>query len=267
MVAVPRWLGYVWLVAGAAGLAAAVAVASFGVGFVGSSTESAVEALSVGRQLLETVGDTTQAVRRVVGSTTGGLDTLEGSVVDAAGTLSEVSRLADDLGTLVTAEIPASLDELRGAMPQLIGTAGVIDGVMRALSFVGANYDPDAPLDDSLRALDQRLAVIPDQLRSQASGFSEAADGVAEFGVAAVAIASDVQTIREELAESSAVMDGYTATVAEGVAVLDDLESRLVEQASTARALIVFLGVALAVGQTVPLAAGLWVVRSGRQAS
>ncbi|MDH4308711.1 MAG: hypothetical protein OEX04_14675, partial [Acidimicrobiia bacterium] len=99
------------------------------------------------------------------------------------------------------------------------------------------------------------------------SGFSEAADGVAEFGVAAVAIASDVQTIREELAESSAVMDGYTATVAEGVAVLDDLESRLVEQASTARALIVFLGMALAVGQTVPLAAGLWVVRSGRQAS
>lgn len=261
---IPRWLGWLWLVAGAVGVAASVAVASFGAAFVVSTSEAGVDALEVTRELLETVGATAGTVEATVTSVTEGLDTLEQSVVDGAGTLSDVSRLADDLGELATTTIPESLDALRDTMPQLIATAGVVDGVMRTLRFVGVDYDPDVPLDDSLVELDLRLAVIPDQLRSQAGGFDEAAQGIADFGAASVGIATDIGTISDNLVGSSEILTGYTEQVTEAVAVLDSIEAQIVDQSAAARVIVLILGVALALGQTVPIAAGLWVLRSDR---
>jgi methyl-accepting chemotaxis protein len=257
---VPRWLGWVWLSAGVIGVAGAVAVASFGVAFVESSTRAAVDALDATRALMDTVGDTAEAVDVTVGSVVEGLATLEGSVADGAATLSGVSRLADDLGRMATVTIPESLDALRDTMPQLIGTAGVIDGVMRTLSFVGANYDPDAPLDDSLRELDLRLAAIPEQLRSQAANFDDAAQGIADFGSASVGIASDIGDIQQNLDESRQVLTGYSERVDDALAVLDGIEQQLESQATAAKVIAIILGVVLAVGQTVPIAAGWWVL-------
>ncbi|MGF1667433.1 MAG: hypothetical protein ACFCVC_14320 [Acidimicrobiia bacterium] len=259
---IPRWLGWLWLVAGVVGVAASVAVASFGVAFIGSTTQAGVDALDVTRDLLETVGATTDTVEETVTSVTEGLGTLEQSVVDGAATLRDVSRLSADLGELATSTIPESLDALRATMPQLIATAGVVDGVMRTLRFVGVDYDPEVPLDGSLVELDLRLAVIPDQLRSQAAGFDEAAQGIADFGAASIGIASDIGTISDNLAGSSELLTGYTEQVGEAVAVLDSIEAQIVDQSAAARVIVLILGVALALGQTVPIAAGLWVVRS-----
>jgi hypothetical protein len=259
---IPRWLGWLWLVAGAVGVAASVAIASFGAAFIGSTSDSAVDALDVTRELLVTVGDTAGTVDDTVTSVADGLGTLERSVLEGAGTLTDVSRLASDLGEMATTTIPESLDALRDTMPQLITTAGVVDGVMRTLRFVGVDYNAEVPLDDSLVELDLRLAVIPDQLRSQASGFDEAARGIADFGAASVGIASDIGTIRDNLAGSSELLTGYTEQVSEAVAVLDSIEAQILDQSAAARVMVLVLGVALALGQTVPIAAGLWTVRS-----
>lgn len=257
----PRWIGWLWLVAGATGVAAAVAVSSFGVAFIGSSSTAAVDTLEVTRDLLGTVDDTIGTVDDTLASVITGLDTLETSVSNGATTLTDVARLANDIGTVATVTVPDSLDSLREGMPQLIATAGVVDGVMRALSFVGADYDPEAPLDDSLRDLDLRLGVIPDQLRSQGDGFEQAAQGIADFGAASVGIARDIGDIRANISNSAELLGDYSANAEEALSVIDAIQTQILDQSRAAQVIVVVLGVALAVGQTVPIVAGMWVLK------
>lgn len=264
---IPRWLAIVWVIAGVVGMLASVAVAVAGSRFVKESAESGLEIVEVTRGLLVTASETAAVVDEIVTESASGLETVEDSVATGATTLDEVAVLADDLGQVVTNDIPESLEELNAAMPQVIATAGVIDGVMRTLSFVGADYDPDAPLDDALRDLDDRLAEIPGELRRQAEGFSLAAEGIATFAGSSVEIASELGAIRQTLDESREILTGYQATVDQGTEVLDDLELRLTDQVGFAKTVMTVLGLALAVGQTVPIAFGIWALRgpSARQ--
>lgn len=260
---IPRWLAVSWISAGIVGLISALLVGWLGAGFIGSSTEYGLEVLGVTRDLLATAGKTAATIDEITGEAANGLATVEGSVATGAGTLSDVAGLADDLGNVVTSDIPESLDALRATMPQVIATAGVIDGVMRTLRFVGVDYDPDAPLDDSLRAVDAQLAVIPGELRAQAADFEAAAAGISAFAGSSVDIARELGAIRSTLRQSTSILAEYDATVRRGTKVLDDLEAQLEGQIGFARTVTLVLGLALAVGQTVPIAAGWWALRSG----
>lgn len=260
MSGVPRWLAIVWVTAGVVGFAASLAVAAFGARFIGGTARSALEIVEVTRGLLGTAADTAAVVDEIVGESADGLDTVEGSVAAGAETLDDVAGLAAELGTVVTSDVPESLEELRTAMPQLIATAGVVDGVMRTLSFVGVDYDPDAPLDEALRDLDVRLADIPLELRAQADGFAEAAEGIESFAGSTVDIAAEIGTIRQTLVDSRSVLSDYASTIDSGNEILDDLEVRLTDQVDVAQAALVVLGVALAIGQTVPIMLGLWLL-------
>lgn len=245
------------------GLVSALLVGWLGAGFIGSSADYGLEVLGVTRDLLATAGETAATIEEIAGEAAQGLETVEGSVASGAGTLSDVAGLADDLGTVVTSDIPDSLDALRATMPQVIATAGVIDGVMRTLRFVGVDYDPDAPLDDSLRAVDTQLAVIPGELRTQAADFEAAAAGISAFAGSSVDIARELGAIRSTLEGSSSILADYDVTVRRGTAVIDDLEAQLERQIGFARTVTLVLGIALAVGQTVPIAAGWWALRTG----
>lgn len=260
MPSIPRWLAITWLSAGVVGAITAVLVAFLGSRLVTAGSESGLEILAVTRDLLATAGDTAATIEVIVGDAADGLATVEGSVASGAATLSEVADLADDLGSVVSEDLPESLDALRETMPQVIATAGVIDGVMRTLRFVGVDYDPDAPLDDSLRALDEQLAEIPGELRAQADGFDAAASGIADFAGSSVDIAREIGTIRATLSGSTEILADYDATVSRGIRVLDELQDRLERQISAARIGILVLGLALAVGQTIPIAIGWWAL-------
>jgi methyl-accepting chemotaxis protein len=256
MLTFPRWAGWVWLVAGGMGIVGALMLVVFGSTFVSSSVDTAGDALSVTEDLLGTVRDSAESVDATLASVTAGLDTVESSVADGATTLTRVARVADDLGRVVSEEVPASLDAIHAAMPQLIATAGVLDGAMRALSYVGANYDPDSPLDDSLRDLDLQISVIPNQLRSQAGSLSEAAQGIADFGASSLGIATDISKIRANLDESRRVIDGYRRVADRALPILTDLADQIERQATLARTLLVVVGLALATAHSLPLAIG-----------
>jgi hypothetical protein len=260
----PRWLGWTWVVAGGCGLVAATAVAAFGSAFVGSTARSATEALGVTEELLLTVGETATALDLSLAGIDEGLETAQTSVSDAAVTLTQVGRVTDDLGAVATDAIPASLDQLRDGMPQLIATAGVIDGAMRALRFVGVDYDPDAPLDDALRELESELADLPLELRDQAEAVAEVSEGISDFGGDALAIAGDIGLIQDRLTASREVVAGYPEVAEEGRRIIAEARERISAQAGIAKVTVLILGIAIAVGQTVPIAVGWWILRSGR---
>jgi hypothetical protein len=197
---------------------------------------------------------------RTFGDVADSLRSVQRTVTDGAITLTQIAKVTDDLGELLGAEVPASLEAVRSTMPGLISTAGVVDGTMRALSFVGVDYDPDLPLDESLTRLDRELAAIPEQLRNQGPVLEEVARGLSEFGGDTLLIGDDLAGIRARLTESEALLDEYTLAAEQAESLLGSLRGDLERLGRTGRWIVLVLGLAIAATQTLPILAGwqLW---------
>jgi methyl-accepting chemotaxis protein len=249
---------------GVAGALGTLALASFGFAFVQSGAGDARAALGVTHDLVEAVSQTVEGVERTLSTASEGLDTVQDTLADGAGSLIELSVVAEDLAEVVSSDIPDSIEAVRGGMPQLIRTAGVIDGAMRALRLIGVDYDPDDPLDEALAQIDVELAGIPERLREQAGRLDDAARSIADFGRASFTIASDIGELRRRLQESRDLVGGYDQVVAGAIPVLDRLEDQVESQARTAKVAVVVLGVVILASQSVPIGLGWWVLRGER---
>ncbi len=257
---VPRWLGLLWLGGAVLGIVAAVVGAGLAISFVSRATAASVDALRLSETVFEAVDETGRILDDTFVEVAEGLDTVQVSVADASITLDRMTGVTDELTSLLTDEVPASLDAVRDTMPQLIRTAGVIDTTMRALRFVGVDYDPDAPLDEALIELDDRLATIPEDLRDQRPGLEDIGRRVGEFAGQSRTIAADVGDIRDGLDESRMLIEEYQATAAEARSLTGGVADRLTSQSGAVQWVIIAIAAALVIGQTLPLAAGWWVL-------
>jgi hypothetical protein len=257
----PRWLAWIWTIGGIAGIILAIIGGALGYSFVTTSTSAATRSIDLGVDVLGSVADTAAILDGTFSDVSDSLRSVQLTLIDSAVTLTQVAKVTGDLGELVGRDIPDSIDAVRSTMPSLISTAGVVDATMRALSFIGVDYDREVPLDDALAALDQRLAAIPDDLRGQELVLDAVADQLSDFGGDTLVIGDDLADIRSRLTESDVLLDEYTAAADEASALLEELRQEIEWQGRTGRWIVVLLAVAVAMTQTLPIAIG-WRVLS-----
>ncbi len=258
----PRWLAITWIAGGAVGIVASLVGGIVGVAFIGNATDTSLEALALTDTVLAGVEDTTTVLDTTFTDVAETLTTVQGSVTDASDAMGQVGTTLDDLTVLVTEDVPDSLDAVNDAMPQLIQTAGVIDSTFNALSFLGVDYNPGTPLDESLVAVQDQLVEIPPDLRSQREGLDDVAVRLDDLAGQGDDIAGDLDTITTDLKASRDLIEDYRTTATDAGALVDDLSARLVSQSRIARALLALLAVTVAIGQTVPLLLGMQTLRA-----
>lgn len=262
--AVPRWLGWTWIVGGVlTGLGALVGML-VGWSLVAGGGDAVTDSVDSARRALTAVYDTTRVVNDTFDAVAESLRDVQITMSDTSLTLTQASAVTRNLGTVITVDVPESIDAVRATLPGLIRTAGVVDSTMRGLSFFGVDYDPEVPLDESIGTIDAQLAEIPTVLRSQQATLDSVAGDLSTFSSATLEIADDLATIRLHLAEASDVLGGYESLVADGGAVLDDLEDRVGSSMSALRIAVVLVGLGLTVTQAATVAAGVAVVRAHR---
>jgi hypothetical protein len=66
---------------------------------------------------------------------------------------------------------------------------------------------------------------------------------------------------------SGELLDGYAGRVDDALTVLDQIEEQITAQATAGRVIVIVLGIALALGQTVPIAGGVWGLKRPLAAS
>ena len=257
---VPTWLARTWLIGGIVGAIAGLIGAGFAWVVLGAAADTSVRSLELASDLLDSVGGTVISVDAVLDDVSDGLRTTQQSMADASVTLTQLSALTSNLGGLVGEDIPASLDSVRASLAPIQATAGLLDGTLTALSFVGVDYDPEVPLDEAIDDLDARLAEIPQRLRDQAPLIESAAESLSGFGGDTLTIAQDLSDLRTRLSEASFTVGSYRQTVTEADALLADVESAVGSRLTVLRVAIVVLGLGLATTQTVPIAFGWWLL-------
>lgn len=257
---VPTWLARTWLIGGIVGAIAGLITAGFAWVVLGTAADASVRSLELASDVLDSVGGTVISVDAVLDDVSDGLRTTQQSMADASVTLTQLSALTSNLGDLVGEDIPASLESVRASLAPIQATAGLLDGTLTALSFVGIDYDPEVPLDEAIDDLDARLAEIPQRLRDQAPLIESAAESLSGFGGDTLTIAQDLSDLRTRLSEASFTVGSYRQTVTEADALLADVESAVGSRLTVLRVAIVVLGLGLATTQTVPIAFGWWLL-------
>ncbi|MDX1447879.1 MAG: hypothetical protein R3246_02350 [Acidimicrobiia bacterium] len=263
----PRWLAWLWVGGAAIAISGSVIGVVVGWMLVGAAGESVEESVTVTRQVLASVGETTRVVDGVFDDVAESLRGVQTTVSETSLTLTRASVVTSNLAEVVSEDVPASIGSVRDALPALIDTARVIDRTMRGLSFFGVDYEPDVPLDESLAEIDSRLADIPTLLTAQQETLDSVAADLGEFASSTVEISDGLAAIRVRLSDASTVLAGYDSIVETSTTVLDRLESDVGRSLDALRLVIVLVGLGVALTQTLPLLVGFQHLRRSSQPS
>jgi hypothetical protein len=214
----------------------------------------AAEAIDALGATVELAGETTTRLTVTLRRTATTTRDLSAALSDAEGVLRATADISDE-------QVAGSVAGVEDALPALVQVATVIDRTLSALSAIpfGPDYDPEEPLDTSLRTVQAELDGLPEALREQAELIRDASRDLRTARVGTAAIADDLDGLVTTLERSTELIAQYEATAGEAreLVAAEDLSGQLV----AARVLLLILGVTVALGQLLPLGAGWLLLR------
>ncbi len=184
------------------------------------------------REAVESIEDATRSSARAVDA----LDTV----------LAETALIAEE-------DVAASLDDAVAAFPALISTGRVIHAAMTTLSFVGVEYDPEVPLDQSLADLHDSLAPLPDQIRQQSQLINSLKTELDSISSSAGTLAGVLLETRIDMLGVEEVLLGASDNASQALASVSSVEDTLGSVVPLSKAAVVAMTLALALAAAVPL--------------
>jgi hypothetical protein len=260
-VADDRRLGRLFIAVGVFGLIVAVLVGFGGTVAVVKMTGSLQRSLATTASALEAVDGTVELAVSTLATMSGSLDTVAAVAEEAQEGLYGAAGIVDETGRLLTGDVPASLDAVLVALPAIERVAEVVDRTLRALSFLGVGYDPEAPFDEAVADLGAALDDLPDRLRAEEEPLADLVGVFRGFGDSSVRIAADLQTVRAQLDDATVLLDDWKATSAEAAAAVAGIRDALAAQRALLVGAVVVFAFLIAALQVVPLALGYRMVR------
>jgi hypothetical protein len=214
----------------------------------------AAEAIDALGATVELAGETTTRLTVTLRRTATTTRDLSAALSDAEGVLRATADISEE-------QVAGSVAGVEDALPALVQVSAVIDRTLSALSAIpfGPDYDPEEPLDTSLRTVQAELDGLPEALREQAELIRDAGRDLRTARVGTAAIADDLDGLVSTLERSTDLIAQYEATAGEAreLVAAEDLSGQLV----AARVLLLILGVTVALGQLLPLGAGWLLLR------
>ena len=239
------------VVSGVVALVGSIVGLVLGLFMVNNLSDYLTQSVAVSESALGAVEETLGVLESVSVEVDEGIGAAAASIAAASDAVLTASGELDDVADFLDGELQTSIETLLETMPAAIQTAGVIDGTLSALSFLGVNYDPEQPFDASLMAAQDALEAIPPQLTAQAEAIRGLVPVSEQFAEDAAATAEAFDTLRVELESSQTLIDSYRATLDEAQSVVESTASSLTATNWLLRFIVVLMAVtgsAIAIG-------------------
>ena len=266
-----RLIGLLIIIVGILGLV----IAGAGAFFANRAIDATVVGLnSVVDTLGTTVDTSTDSLRNVqatlteVGTT---LDTVSLSASNAATTLVDTEPLLQQVTTLTTETLPASLDAVNVAVPNLAGIAGSIDTALTRLSDfqlertflgqsfnfdLGIDYSPEEPFDDAVLQIGESLQDVPDQLRALEDSLQTSITNIGAVGGNIDQLAANIDGINTTVQQFIPLLDQYIGVLDQTTASLENARAQVNANLNTIKLVATGLLAWFALYQIVPLYVG-----------
>jgi methyl-accepting chemotaxis protein len=254
-----RRAGTLMVALGVAGALIAVFGMVVGWVFVGQIATASDDTLDVALQSLDAADSTIDLADGVLAASAEAVDALAATLVALSSSFESGTAAIDDVAALAETIVP-SLEDAGSTVRQLEDIGTDIDSVLGALSNlpIGPEYDPTAGLGATFGQLAGTLEALPDQLTSTAGNLNDFTSSAGAVQSEVDRIATSVQSVAVELADTEALIEQYRASVADARALASATNDDLDTGAMLMRILLVAGGVTLLLGQVVPI----WLGRS-----
>lgn len=216
----PRMLGIILIGTGILGIVLSLA-GLLAVAVVGSTAEAALlrELATLDRTLV-----ITSEGLAVTEATLGEAQTLVKGISLAVGqattAITTTQPTLTALESLTGSSLPETIDNTRLALDSAQETARVVDGALGTLRFIGADYNPEVPLNVAIGRVSESLAEVPAELKEVSRGIGAANEQV---GI----MADDLSDVATSLAALSAQIGEATQVIQDYQTVASDLRAEL----------------------------------------
>lgn len=199
--------------------------------------------ISVSHSALDAIGQTIEAVDEVASSTSASLDSTAASVSSASSTLDGAVTAIEDVAEFLDQELPVTLDSIQMSMPAAIQAANAVDGTLRALSFVGVDYDPEEPFGESLARVNTALSSLPDEIRTQSETLRLLIPSAEQLSADTDSLSTSLDNVKEALSGFTSLTETYEITISDAETTIVETTDSVDTSIWMIRALIVGAGV------------------------
>lgn len=233
---------------------------------------------------LSTAGETIILTQTTIEEVGTGLDTAATATINLSGAIADSRPFLEGVNVLVTHDLPANLEAVQTALPNIVQVAGVIDQTLTTLNGIGLdrtidlpfgqsiplqwdlgiNYNPEVPFDQTLSTFEDTLAGLPENLRGLENDLTTTTDNLGLLSDNMLTISNDLMTIKGSVGELIPLLDQYTALINDLQASLSRAQISIPAQLNTLRLGIILGLILLALSQLAGLYLG-WELITGKR--
>lgn len=258
-------VGRALTVAGACGIAAALVVGIVGWIFAGRATTTLTDTLDPFGRIVNDLADSISASQVLFDRTTEAIESIESATRSLVRATDSVAEVITQTADLAGGDIADSLESAVESLPGLVDTSRVIDRTMRALSFVGVDYNPEVPLDQSLAALQTSLEPIPGQIRDQAVLLEGVNTDLARVADDGRELSSVLLETRLDMADAARILDSAARNAETAAKRFEAVQAEVSTYTTLARTAVVAAAIALIAAASAPLLLGFYLSNSNGQ--
>jgi methyl-accepting chemotaxis protein len=227
---------------------------------LGGAGETVDASLELTGETIETGAGTVSLISDALRSVQAGLVAVTSAITEFDVVLEQVGSLSEQASRIVGEDIPDGLDETRSSLPGLAKSLDDIAAALNALSFIGVNVDidPAAPV----RAIDERLTELADQLRADAVRLGLIGSGFDSLSTDITTVEASLSELSAGIDEAEALVDEYRDAAKQGGELVVDARLDLDNQINAARLVVLLIGLSIAMAQIAPGAVGLYLLRT-----
>lgn len=255
-------VGQALIVAGVCGIAAALLVGIVAWIFAGRATTTLSETLDPFGRIVNDLADSIAASQVLFDRTTEAIESIESSTRSLVRATDSVADVITQTADLAGGDIADSLESAVQSLPALVDTSRVIDRTMRALSFVGVDYNPEVPLDQSLAALQTSLQPIPGQIRDQALLLEGVNTDLARVADDGRELSGVLLETRLDMADAARIISSAARNAEAAAERFEAVQAEVSTYSTMARTAVVAAALALMAAASAPLLLGLYLSNS-----
>jgi hypothetical protein len=240
--------------------------------------------LALAGQSLDTARNTLALSRDTFSDVNGGLGSAIAATANASRTVGDSRPLIDNVGVVVTQEVPEAVEGIQNALPNMIEVAGGIDSTLRTLSSIGIDrtinlpfggsiplqfdlgidYAPSVPFDNTLRGFQASLDGLPESMRGLETDLQTTSANLGALATDLQAASDNLGVINSRVGEVLPLIDQYLALADQAGAAIDRVDANIETQLEVLRLGSIAVLVFLALSQLAPLYLG-WEMLTGRR--
>lgn len=175
----------------------------------------------VGRSLTATT-ETLQIVTNSLEKASTNLEMIHGTLTDVSGTMESSKVMVTDAATMMGGNMVDIVHQTQTSLKSAGNNLKVVDDTLRLISripFIGANYQPDIPLQESFNQVSKTLDPLPASFTKMSGQLTTASGNIATLKGDLDSMAGQIAGIQDSISDAHKRADDYTG-------IIKDLQSR-----------------------------------------